>query len=314
MAAQRRPGGGGPPWASIGVPTEKASTFGPSARRLLGRLAPERLGVVAVLVLGVVSVALNVVGPVVLGRATDLIFAGVLGRRLPAGITTAQAAADARAAGDDTHADADRVAGRGARASASTSPPSVGCCCRRRGLRRRPRLLAYLQGCLLNGIVQRTIAALRREVEDKLHRLPLGYVDARSRGELLSRVTNDIDNVSQSLQQTMSQLLTSLLTVVGVLVMMVVISPLLAVIALLTVPLSTWMTRAIARRSQGQFVAQWRYTGELNGQIEEAFTGHELVKVFGRRAEVEAAFAAKNAELPARATGRSSSPGSSCRR
>jgi ATP-binding cassette subfamily B multidrug efflux pump len=104
MAAQRRPGGGGPPWASLGVPTEKASSFGPSARRLLGRLAPHRLGVVAVLVLGVVSVALNVVGPVVLGRATDLIFAGVLGRQLPAGISTAQAAADARAAGDDTTA------------------------------------------------------------------------------------------------------------------------------------------------------------------------------------------------------------------
>ena len=134
-------------------------------------------------------------------------------------------------------------------------------------------------------------------MEDKLHRLPLGYVDARPRGELLSRVTNDIDNVSQSLQQTMSQLLTSLLTVVGVLVMMVVISPLLAVIALLTVPLSTWLTRAIARRSQGQFVAQWRYTGELNGQIEEAFTGHELVTVFGRRGEVEETFAAKNAQL-----------------
>ena len=158
-------------------------------------------------------------------------------------------------------------------------------------------LLAYLQGWLLNGIVQRTIATLRRDVEDKLHRLPLGYVDPRARGELLSRVTNDIDNVSQSLQQTMSQLLTSLLTVVGVLVMMVVISPLLAVIALLTVPLSTWMTRAIARRSQGEFVAQWRYTGELNGQIEEAFTGHELVTVFGRRGEVEETFAAKNAQL-----------------
>ncbi|HEX8495563.1 MAG TPA: ABC transporter ATP-binding protein, partial [Actinomycetales bacterium] len=147
------------------------------------------------------------------------------------------------------------------------------------------------------GIVQRTIAALRTEVEHKLHRLPLGYLDARPRGELLSRVTNDIDNVSQSLQQTMSQLLTSLLTLVGVLTLMVVISPLLAVVALLTVPVSTWLTRAVARRSQRQFVAQWRHTGELNGQIEEAFTGHELVQVFGRRAEVEAAFAAKNEEL-----------------
>ena len=295
MAAQRRPGGG-PPWANIGVPMEKASTFGPSARRLLGRLAPERLGVVVVLVLGVVSVALNVVGPVVLGWATNLIFAGVLGRQLPAGLTTAQAAADARAAGDDTMATL--IESQGVVPGAGVDFAALG-----RVLLLvvaiyvAASLLAYLQGWLLNGIVQRTISTLRRDVEDKLHRLPLGYVDSRPRGELLSRVTNDIDNVSQSLQQTMSQLLTSLLTVVGVLTMMVVISPLLAVIALLTVPLSAWMTRAIAKRSQGQFVAQWRYTGELNGQIEEAFTGHELVTVFGRRAEVEAAFEAKNAEL-----------------
>jgi ATP-binding cassette, subfamily B, multidrug efflux pump len=295
MAAQRRPGGG-PPWASIGVPTEKASSFGPSTRRLLGRLAPDRLGVVVVLVLGITSVTLNVIGPLVLGRATDVIFAGVLGRGLPAGISTAQAAADARAAGDDTTATL---------IESQNVVPGVGVDFAALGrvllivvaIYVAASLLAYLQGWLLNGIVQRTIATLRRDVEDKLHRLPLGYVDARARGELLSRVTNDIDNVSQSLQQTMSQLLTSLLTVVGVLVMMVVISPLLAVIALLTVPLSTWMTRAIARRSQGEFVAQWRYTGELNGQIEEAFTGHELVTVFGRRGEVEETFAAKNAQL-----------------
>jgi ATP-binding cassette, subfamily B, multidrug efflux pump len=296
MAAQRRRPGGGPPWAAFGQPTEKASTFGPSAHRLAARLAPERLGVLAVLVLGVVSVALSVAGPVVLGRATDLIFAGVLGRRFPAGTTTAQAAADARAAGDDTLANL--IESQGVVPGAGIDFTALG----------RVLLLvvavylvssalAYLQGFLLNGIVQRTIAALRTEVEDKLHRLPLGYLDARSRGELLSRVTNDIDNVSQSLQQTMSQLLTSLLTLVGVLAMMVVISPLLAVVALLTVPVSTWLTRAVARRSQRQFVAQWRHTGELNGQIEESFTGHELVRVFGRRAEVEAAFAAKNAEL-----------------
>ena len=313
MAAQRRPGGG-PPWASIGVPTEKASSFGPSARRLLGRLAPERLGVVAVLVLGVTSVALNVVGPVVLGRATDVIFAGVLGRQLPAGISTAQAAADARAAGDDTTATL---------IESQNVVPGVGVDFAALGrvlllvvaIYVAASLLAYLQGWLLNGIVQRTIAALRRDVEDKLHRLPLAYVDARPRGELLSRVTNDIDNVSQSLQQTMSQLLTSLLTVVGVLVMMVVISPLLAVIALLTVPLSAWLTRAIARRSQGQFVAQWRYTGELNGQIEEAFTGHELVKVFGRRGRGRGGRSRRRTPSCAtRASGRSSSPGSSCRR
>jgi ATP-binding cassette, subfamily B, multidrug efflux pump len=297
MSAQRRrPGGGGPPWAALGMPTEKASTFGPSARRLVARLAPERLGVLVVVVLGVVSVALSVAGPVVLGRATDLIFAGVLGRGFPAGTTTAQAAADARAAGDATLATL--IESQGVVPGAGIDFTALG-----RvlllvvALYLASSALAYLQGYLLNGIVQRTIAALRTEVEHKLHRLPLGYLDARPRGELLSRVTNDIDNVSQSLQQTMSQLLTSLLTLVGVLTLMVVISPLLAVVALLTVPVSMWLTRAVAQRSQRQFVAQWRHTGELNGQIEEAFTGHELVQVFGRRAEVEAAFAAKNEEL-----------------
>ncbi len=148
-------------------------------------------------------------------------------------------------------------------------------------------LLLWLQGYLLNRRRPAAVRELRAEVEDKLNRLPLPYFDGQPRGELLSRVTNDIDNVAQTLQQTLSQLLTSLLTVVGVLVMMFVISPLLAVIALVTVPLSVLVTQQIAKRSQKLFVAQWKHTGALNGQIEEAFTGHELVKVFGRQREVE---------------------------
>ena len=153
----------------------------PSARpraACWGAWRPERLGVVVVLVLGIVSVALNVVGPVVLGRATDVIFAGVLGRQLPAGLTTAQAAARRPRRRRRHHGDADRVAGRRARARASTSPRSAGCCCSSSRSTSAASLLAYLQGWLLNGIVQRTIATLRRDVEDKLHRLPLGYVDA----------------------------------------------------------------------------------------------------------------------------------------
>jgi ATP-binding cassette subfamily B protein len=158
-------------------------------------------------------------------------------------------------------------------------------------------LFLWFQGYLLNGAVQRTIYGLRREVETKIHRLPLSYFDKMARGELLSRVTNDIDNVSQSLQQTLSQVLTSLLSVIGVTTMMFVVSPLLALVALVTIPVSMVVTGTIARRSQKKFVAQWKATGQLNGQIEEAFTGHTLVKVFGRRREVEARFAAKNEEL-----------------
>ena len=158
-------------------------------------------------------------------------------------------------------------------------------------------VFAYLQGYLLNGIVQRTILKLRAEVEDKLNRLPLSYLDKHQRGEVLSRVTNDIDNISQTLQQTLSQTLTSLLTVVGVLAMMLIISPLLAIVALIAIPLSLVVTTVIAKRSQPKFVAQWRSTGELNARVEETFTGHSLVKVFGRQKDAEQAFDDKNAEL-----------------
>ncbi len=294
MAAQRR--GGGPMGMGVGAPAEKAATFGPSARRLVGLLRPERTQVVAVLVLGVVSVLLNVLGPRILGRATDIIFAGVIGKQLPAGQSVTEAAAQARASGSSTVAGVlaggDVVPGQGVDFHA-LSIVLLGVL--------TVYLFAagfgYAQGFLLNGVVQRTVFGLRRDAEAKLHRLPLSYFDGRQRGEVLSRVTNDIDNVQTSLQQTMSQLLTSLLTIVGVLAMMLLISPLLALIALVTVPLSLLLTRAIAGRSQRSFVAQWKHTGELNGEIEEAFTGHELVRVFGRTAAVEESFRQTNDKL-----------------
>jgi ATP-binding cassette, subfamily B, multidrug efflux pump len=294
MAAQRR--GGGPPWAGAGQPVEKASDFGPSAKRLVGRLAPERLGVIAVIVLGVISVTLNVIGPLILGIGTDLIFAGVIGKQLPAGVTAEQAAEAARAAGNDAIANiilAQNVIPGAGIDFTGLSRVLLGVIAIYLG----SAVFGYVQGYLLNGIVQRTVFALRREVEDKINRLPLRYFDGQQRGEVLSRVTNDIDNVQTSLQQTMSQLLTSLLTIVGVLAMMFVVSPLLTIIALLTIPVSLWMTQAIAKRSQKQFVAQWRHTGQLNGLIEEAFTGHELVRVFGRTGQVEADFAQRNDDL-----------------
>jgi ATP-binding cassette subfamily B multidrug efflux pump len=157
--------------------------------------------------------------------------------------------------------------------------------------------LQLLQGRLLTAAVNRTIFRLRSDVEDKLHRLPLPYFDGQPRGELLSRVTNDIDNVAQSLQQTLSQLLTSLLTVVAMVSMMVWISPLLALIALVTIPVTMAVTAAIGKRSQSHFVQQWKSTGEVNAVVEETFTGHELVKVFGRRAEADRAFAERNDQL-----------------
>ncbi|MEV0725247.1 ABC transporter ATP-binding protein [Micromonospora purpureochromogenes] len=278
------------------MPAEKSMNFGPSARRLLGRLRPHRLQLAAVITLAVASIGLSVIGPMLLGHATDLIFNGVIGRQLPAGTTTEQAAAAARAAGNDNFADMlarmDVVPGAGIDFTALGRVLVLAL-----ALYLAASVLIWWQGWLLNGVVQRTVLRLRAEVEEKLHRLPLPYFDRQPRGELLSRVTNDIDNISQTLSQTLSQLLTSLLTVIGVLAMMFWISPLLALVALVAVPLSVLVTQRIAKRSQRRFIAQWRHTGELNGQIEEAYTGHELVKVFGRQREVEAAFHAKNEEL-----------------
>ncbi|TDC41752.1 ABC transporter ATP-binding protein [Micromonospora sp. KC213] len=289
-------GSGGPPWMGAGMPVEKSLNFGPSTRRLLGRLRPHRLHLAAIVGLAVASVAATVTGPKILGHATDIIFAGVIGRQLPSGSTIEQAVAGARAAGNENFADMlarmDVVPGVGIDFTALGRTLALAVV-----LYLGASLLMWWQGWLLNGVVQATVLRLRAEVEEKLHRLPLPYFDRQPRGELLSRVTNDIDNISQTLSQTLSQLLTSLLTVVGVLAMMFWISPLLALVALVAVPLSVVVTAQIAKRSQRRFIAQWTHTGELNGHVEEAFTGHELVKVFGRQREVEATFHAKNEEL-----------------
>nr|WP_281275495.1 ABC transporter ATP-binding protein [Saccharothrix australiensis] len=263
--------GGGFPGG--GMPMGRAEDFGSSARRLVTRLRAERSALAVVLALGVVSVALGVAGPKILGDATDIIFEGVLARvrREPgAGI------------------DFDALGVVLLWVS---------------GLYLASSLFAWAQGRILNDVVQRFVSRMRSDVEDKLHRLPLRYFDGQPRGELLSRVTNDIDNVSTTLQQTLSQLLTSLLTVVGVLVMMVTISPLLALVAVALIPASVLATNHIRKRSQKLFVAQWKQTGALNAHIEEAFTGHQLVKVFGRQRESEAEFRRRNDELVASALG-----------
>ncbi|RKT54921.1 ABC transporter ATP-binding protein [Saccharothrix australiensis] len=265
-----RMGGGFP---GGGMPMGRAEDFGSSARRLVTRLRAERSALAVVLALGVVSVALGVAGPKILGDATDIIFEGVLARvrREPgAGI------------------DFDALGVVLLWVS---------------GLYLASSLFAWAQGRILNDVVQRFVSRMRSDVEDKLHRLPLRYFDGQPRGELLSRVTNDIDNVSTTLQQTLSQLLTSLLTVVGVLVMMVTISPLLALVAVALIPASVLATNHIRKRSQKLFVAQWKQTGALNAHIEEAFTGHQLVKVFGRQRESEAEFRRRNDELVASALG-----------
>jgi len=293
---RRGPMGGGP-MGGMGMPAEKSMNFGPSAKRLIGRLKPERALVVFVILLGVVSVVFSVLGPKILGQATNLIFEGFVSLQMPAGVTQQQVVDQLRASGDTQQADMiasmqNIVPGQGIDFGALAAVLGLVLL-----LYVLASLFGWAQAYVLNGVTQRTVYRLRREVEEKIHRLPLSYFDKMQRGELLSRVTNDIDNISQTLQQTMSQLLTSLLTVVGVLVMMFVISPLLAVIALVTIPLTLLITTIIAKRSQKQFIAQWTHTGTLNARIEEAYSGHALVRVFGRRREVEQSFDEKNEEL-----------------
>ncbi|MDQ6525805.1 ABC transporter ATP-binding protein [Nocardioides sp. LHD-245] len=285
--------GRGPMGGMVG---QKADDFGSSARRLIARLRPARGRAVAVLLLGIGSVASVVVGPWLLGRATDEVFNGFIGGRLPEGSTKADAVANAEAAGDGGFADflrgLDIVPGQGVDFDKVGHILLITLLVYLGG-----QVLGWLQGYLVNDIVQATVRQMRTDVEEKVHRLPLAYFDKQPRGELLSRVTNDIDNVAQNLQQTMSQLLTSLLMVVGVLGAMFWVSPLLAVISLVSVPIAMFATSRIMKRSQSQFINQWRQTGRLNAQVEESISGHALVTVFGRRQAVEEEFDAANEEL-----------------
>jgi ATP-binding cassette, subfamily B, multidrug efflux pump len=270
----------GPMGMNMGPP-QKAKTFTASAKRLLGLLRPEKRLIIAVLGFAIGAVALSVSGPKVMARATNIIFRGFFGGQAhpnasPELMQTMHV--DPNHGGIDFDALFDVLV--------LTLALYIG-----------SSILMWLQGYVLNHVVQRTMKQLRADVDAKLMHVPLSYFDGQPHGEILSRVTNDIDNVGQAMQQTMSQMLAAALTSIGVLVMLVVISPTLAVIALVTVPLSVFVTARIGKRAQKGFVAQWKHVGALNGQIEEAFTGHALVKVFGRRKQVETRFKAKNDEL-----------------
>ncbi|MBB2993391.1 ATP-binding cassette subfamily B protein [Mycolicibacterium iranicum] len=277
-------------------PQVRSRDFRGSAIRLFRRLTPQRGMTVAVMLLGVGGIAIGVIGPRILGHATDLLFNGVIGRQLPAGLTKAQAVDAARARGDDTFADLlsgmNVVPGQGVDFAAVARTLALAL-----GLYLVAALMVWLQARLLNVVVQRTMVALRADVEDKIHRLPLRYFDSRQRGEVLSRVTNDVDNLQQSLSMSITQLLTSVLTVVAVLVMMLTISPLLTLFTVVTVPLSLWVTRSIARRSRTLFVAQWTNTGRLNAHIEETYSGYTVVKTFGHRARAEEEFRTLNDDV-----------------
>jgi ATP-binding cassette subfamily B protein len=279
-----------------GMPTEKALDFRSSSRRLLRMLSPQRPLIAAGLALSVLSVSFSVLGPKILGNVTNLIFTGLISGPLSPGVTQAQIIAGLRAAGSFRKA---------ALLSSLHLTPGHGVDFGQVG-----RVLAIvavvyaaaaacgvLQGRVVATLVQRSVFTMREQVQAKLSRLPLAYFDRQPRGEILSRVTNDIDNLAQSLQQTLSQVVTSLLTIVGVLAAMFWISWLLALIALVTVPASILIVAQIGKRAQPQFIRQWSITGKLNGHIEENFTGHSLVKVFGQGNASMATFAEHNEKL-----------------
>lgn len=299
-ALRRRSGGGGP-MGHMGMPTAKPLDFRGTLRRMAGELRSERGPLLAMVFCTMVAVAGGVVGPKVLGWATDVIFRGVvgleLGRRLPAGVSTEQAIEGLRAAGQTDLAEMlagmdGVVPGVGIDTGELTRVLGIAL-----ALYLGSWLFGYVQGLITTGIVQRSVYRLRERVEDKLGRVPLAYADSQPRGELLSRVTNDIDNIAQTMQQTLSQLVNAILMIVGVLAMMFWISPLLAAIALVVIPVSGVVTAAIAKRSQPQFMAQWQRTGTLNAHIEEMYTGHALVKVFGRQKAASETFHDENDAL-----------------
>ena len=279
-----------------GRPLERSKDFRGTLRRLLARLRPEQGRLALAISMGIASVGFMVSGPKILGNATNILFEGVIGKQLPAGLTKQQAVAALRANGHGQVAD--MVSGMNVTPGVGVDLAAFG---RTLGLAALVYALAaafsFGQGFVMAGITQRTMFGLRRDVEEKLARLPLRYFDSHPHGDVLSRVTNDIDNLSTTLQQGLSQLLTSVLTIVGVLAMMFWISPLLALVSLTIIPLAMGVTFLIARRSQVQFAAQWERTGTLNGLVEETHTGHTLVQVYGRRRSTVEEFERQNAAL-----------------
>jgi len=281
-------------WMS--VKPGKAENFGKSFGRLLGLLKPHAVGFVFVSLLGAIGVVLSVIAPKVLGQATNIIFEGVISRGMQAGVTQAQAVAGLRASG---HSDIANMV------SKMNITPGQGVdfialshvLMWVLALYVGASVLSWVQGYVINAIMMTTMFKLREDVETKINRMPLSYFDKVQRGELISRVTNDIDNITQTMQQSLSTALTNVLTVVGVLIMMFSISWQLAIVALVSLPLLAVIFGIIGPKSQKAFGIQWRKVGRLNARVEESFSGHALVKVFGREKDALTNFKAENQEL-----------------
>ena len=297
LAEQARQNSGD--WDS--VKPGKATNFGKSFARLIGLLKPHAVAFTVVSILGAIGVVLAVIAPKILGEATNLIFEGavsaMLGQQFPAGTSQADVVAALQGAGQTDFAN---IVG-------AMNDFTVGAGVDFVALRMVivavlaiyvvSSLLSWIQGYVINIIMVRTMWQLRQDVEEKINRLPLSYFDKVKRGDLISRVTNDIDNITQTMQQSLSSALTSVLTVVGVLIMMFSISWQLALVALVSLPLMGVIFGVIGPQSQKAFGIQWRKVGLLNARIEESFSGHALVKVYGREKDSREKFEIENEEL-----------------
>src|SRR5438067_6743518 len=290
---------GGPPGGGFGRmfgltgPPQKVKDFRGTIRRLLWRLQPEWGWILFAILLTAAGVALTILGPKILANATNLLFDGLVGKALPANLTKSQVIALLHARGQNQFADL--LGGMNVRPGVGVDFGAVGSVLMLAVLVYvAGAVLVWVQGFIMAGVTQRTVYRMRRDVESKLDRLPLSYFDRNDRGDILSRVTNDIDNIGTTLNQSLSQLVNSLLTVVGVLAIMFWINALLAVISLVVVPLSAGVTVLIARRSQRRFVEQWKWTGRLSAHVEQMHTGHSLVQVFGYRSRALDEFATLN--------------------
>ncbi len=270
---EQRPGGMQPGpmgrggWGAMGMPVQKAKDFRGTAMRLLGYFLPQKFLLMIVLVTAIIGTVFNIVGPKILGLATTKLFDGIVAkfRHVPGASVDFNYIAHVLLI--------------------------------LLGLYIISSIFIYIQQYVMAGVAQRTMYRLRREVDEKISRLPLKYFDSRTHGETMSRAVNDMDNLSTTLQQSITQLITSVVTLLGVIVLMLTISPLLSLIVVLTLPLSLFVTVGIAKRSQNYFRRQQRALGELNGHVEEMYTGHKIVKAFGREGQSVSEFNERNEQL-----------------
>ena len=270
----QRPGGPGQggmvfgrgPFGGQGMPVQKAKDFRGTLIRLLGYFKPQRYQLLAVLLAAVIGTAFNVVGPKILGLATTKLFEGIVSKM-------------------------QGVPGAGVDFTYIGHILLILI-----GLYLISSLFQYVQQYLMVNVAQKTVYVMRKQVEAKFERLPIKFYDSHTHGEVLSRAVNDMDNISTTLQQNLTQLITSVITLIGIIVLMLTISPLLTVVVVLTIPLSLLLTTLIAKRSQTYFKGQQRALGKLNGHVEEMFTGHKIVKAFGREAQSIATFGELNDE------------------